>query len=128
MLQQAATDDKEVLEGVDERLAQLRVAPERSDAELAARDRQREFPALLRGKRERDLRWKRGDLRAGDAVGARLIIVGLDVGRNLSVDSLNKSTVRMLSARQNRRMYLGVGFGKHDVTGTAVEDENTRLL
>ena len=69
MLQRTRTNDREVVR-IDQRLANRRVAPERSHAELAARDRELERPARRRAEGERDHGGQGGDLGAGDAVGA----------------------------------------------------------
>jgi hypothetical protein len=87
MLERTRADDRKVL-GIDERLANRRVALERPDAELAARDRQLERAARRRLEGERDRGGERADLGAGDAVRAGFGGEGLDVGGYLGIDGL----------------------------------------
>lgn len=101
VLQQAPTNDIQALERINERLANFGVASEWSDAELAARDRQRELLALLQVEREGDLCRKRGNLRAGDAVGSRFSAKGLNIRRDLSVDGLGKSLIGIVAVNES---------------------------
>lgn len=110
MLQQARANEGQTILRVDERLADRRVALERSHAELAARDCERERLALLGREREADLRRQRADRGARDAVRARLAAERLDGGRDLGVDGVR------------------IRGGEDDVRRPAVEDEDARLL
>lgn len=88
MLQRTSTNNREVLLGVDQRLARRRITLERPNTKLATRDRQLERASRRRPESKGDDRRQRRDLRAGDTVSTGFIVKGLDVGGDLGVDGL----------------------------------------
>ena len=82
VFQQATADQLQPIKRVDQRLAQARVACERPDTELRARDRQVKWRPTLRDERDVDYCRQRRYEAARDPIRARLVRVGLDVRRD----------------------------------------------
>ena len=110
MLEERAANQVETIVRIDERLTDRRIAVERSNVELRARDRQIERRAVLRDERDIDNSRQPIDLVARDTIRAWLGGERLDVVGDKLVDKL----------RGGRR--------EEDVGRARVEDDRARLL
>ena len=112
MLQDRAADEVKTIERDDESLTRARVTLEGPDIQLRARNGRVERRALLAREREVDFSGQAANLAAAKAVCTRLIIEGLDVGRDERVHCLRDVDVEEDVGRARVEDDAALAFGE----------------